>query len=537
MNGFPEPKLEDLLQNAPFGVIVQREDGTVAFANTPAFPKTVVGEVCELERQDFAVEADGHRYVVGLTLDVSRQRLVENELFEKAYFDELTRLPNRSLIENAILKLIDGAQSPFALAFIDMDGFKNINDFYGHGIGDELLVQFARRVSACLLPSDILARQSGDEFLLLLTEAENEAGLTARLAAISEATRRPYHIDGYEIFSSASVGISRFPTDGTTYNALVSSADRAMYRGKKAKKGSVQFFDASFEHVAAEKSRLEQRLRLAIRDRRMCCAYQPKVAFRTGEVVGVEALMRWRDEDGLIHAPGGMIELAVELGLMDELTHLIVDEIAQARPHLDAAFGPDITTSLNIAAKQATNIPFMQSLVHALAMSGRARAYMIELTEEAFLAKTDFQSHILPMLREAGVRVAIDDFGVGYSSLATLADVTADEVKVDRSFITSIHSRPRSQSILKAIESLGNSLGMSIVVEGVETFEELAYLQAATRIQIAQGYYFARPMLIDDLVATPLSAVSARTQVPSRPRELARTDALLSRGIRAPRRA
>jgi EAL domain-containing protein (putative c-di-GMP-specific phosphodiesterase class I) len=272
-----------------------------------------------------------------------------------------------------------------------------------------------------------------------------------------------------------------------------------MYRGKKGKKGTVQFFDASIEHVAVEDSRLEQRLRFAIRDKRMRCAYQPKVEFRTGRVTGVEVLMRWRDEDGLIQAPGGMIDLAVELGLMDELSHLIVEETVAAQPVLQGHFGDDISISLNVAAKQATNVPFMQSLLARLADTGQASRFMIELTEEALLAKAEFRTHILPMIREVGAKVSIDDFGVGYSSLATLADITADEVKVDRSFITDIHARPRSQSVLKAIESLGNSLGMSVVVEGVETFEELAYLQAATRIQVAQGFYFARPMLLEDV--------------------------------------
>lgn len=227
-------------------------------------------------------------------------------------------------------------------------------------MGDELLEQFARRISAILRSTDMLARQSGDEFLLLLSDRQDEAELGELLKQIAEALRAPYYIDGYEIFSSASVGISRFPEDGASYNDLVSSADRAMYRGKKAKKGTIQFFDASIEHVAAERSRLEQRLRLAIRDRRLCCAYQPKVEFRTGRVVGVEVLMRWRDEDGLIQAPGGMIELAVELGLMDELSHLIVEEAIADRVHLDAVFGPDVTISLNVAAKQATNMPFMR---------------------------------------------------------------------------------------------------------------------------------------------------------------------------------
>ena len=529
------PALEDILKAAPFGLSVHTAAGALHYSNEKAMASKT-GDPQQFETSAFEAKVNEEAYSVSLTLDVGRQRALENELFEKAYFDELTRLPNRSLIENAIRRLINDVKAPFALAFIDLDGFKNINDYYGHGIGDELLVQFAKRVSGCLRPSDILARQSGDEFLLLLTPLDQAQDLAGRLSTISEHMKAPYYIDGYEIFSSASVGISRFPQDGTSYNELVSSADRAMYRGKKAKKGSIQFFDASIEHVAAEKSRLEQRLRLAIRDRRMCCAYQPKVAFRTGEVVGVEVLMRWRDEDGLIHAPGGMIELAVELGLMDELTHLIVNEAISSDHLLEAAFGSDISISLNIAAKQATNIPFMQSLVDALVASGKASRYMIELTEEALLAKTEFKTHILPMFREAGTRVSIDDFGIGYSSLATLADLTADEVKVDRSFITSIHSRPRSQSILKAIESLGNSLGMSVVVEGVETFEELAYLQAATRIQVAQGYYFARPMLVHDLGAEAARIEQGRAPILPRHLGAARSADTLGRQTMMARR-
>ncbi len=201
---------------------------------------------------------------------------------------------------------------------------------------------------------------------------------------------------------------------------------------------------------------------------------------------------------------------------MDELSHLIVEDAITARLHLDAVFGPDVTISLNVAAKQATNMPFMQSLVAMIAASGQPSRYMLELTEEAFLAKDEFRSHVLPLIREAGMGVSIDDFGVGYSSLAALADITADEVKVDRSFITDIHKRPRSQSILKAIESLGNSLGMSVIVEGVETYEELAYLQAATRIQVAQGYYFARPMLLQDLPTSRAVAEPGRSAAPVR---------------------
>jgi EAL domain-containing protein (putative c-di-GMP-specific phosphodiesterase class I) len=272
-----------------------------------------------------------------------------------------------------------------------------------------------------------------------------------------------------------------------------------MYRGKSDAKGSVCFFDASIEHAVAERTRLEQRLRLAIRDKRVCCAYQPKVDLRTGEVCGVEVLMRWRDEDGMIQAPGQFLSLAVELGLMDDLTHYILAETASSIDLINEAYGPDCSISINVAARQAGNLEFMRSLVEALEATGFAQRFMLELTEEAFLSKNEFQDKILPMVRAAGAKVSIDDFGIGYSSLSALADITADEVKVDRSFITEIHKRPRSQSILKAIEALGHSLGMSIVVEGVETFEEVAYLQAATRITCAQGYYFSKPKLLEDL--------------------------------------
>ncbi len=279
------PLLEGLLQSAPFGMSVMSAAGETVFSNKIAMAAASGAEEnSERSRSclSFDLEEKGERFVVTLSLDNSEQRSVEDHLFKLAYFDELTKLPNRSLIEKVINDLVAKKHSSFALAFLDLDGFKNINDFYGHAVGDELLEQFARRISAILRSTDMLARQSGDEFLLLLSDRQDEAELGELLKQIAEALRAPYYIDGYEIFSSASVGISRFPEDGASYNDLVSSADRAMYRGKKAKKGTIQFFDASIEHVAAERSRLEQRLRLAIRDRRLCCAYQPKVEFRTG---------------------------------------------------------------------------------------------------------------------------------------------------------------------------------------------------------------------------------------------------------------
>jgi len=246
---------------------------------------------------------------------------------------------------------------------------------------------------------------------------------------------------------------------------------------------------------------LEQRLSLAIRDRRFCCAFQPKVDIRTQEVVGFETLVRWRDDDGEIHPPSSFIGLAIELGLIDPITHFVFTEALKSIERLDEAFGSDTTISINVAAKQANDLQFMRSFADAMRECACPERIMIELTEEAFVAKSQFQMQVLPLLREMGVRVSIDDFGTGYSSLGVLAEITADEIKVDRSFITSIHERPRSQSVLRTIDSLGHALGMSIVAEGIETFEELAYLQAATQIRYAQGYYFSKPFFLEDAAA------------------------------------
>jgi diguanylate cyclase (GGDEF)-like protein len=458
-------------------------------------------------------------------IDVTEERAFEDDLFRRAYFDELTDLPNRGLIERHVEDLIAGGGTDgadFALAFIDIDNFKNINDYYGHAVGDGLLVKIARRISGELRPSDMLARLGGDEFLLLVSPLAGVEALREDVAHLLARLKQPFFIDGHEIFTSASIGVSLFPSHGTSYELLRRNADSAMYRVKSDIKGGVALFDRNMGHNATARMELEQRLRLAIRDHRFCCAFQPKVDIRSHEIVGVEALLRWRDEQGVIQAPGDFVNLAVELGLIDEIAHLVLAQTMEAIDKIDDVFGKGTSISLNVAAKQADDPRFMQSFVEALAATGCAERFMIELTEEAFFAKSRFQAQVLPKLRAIGTRVSIDDFGVGYSSLSALADITADEIKVDRSFITDIHKRPRSQSILKAIESLSNALGIAIIVEGVETFEELAYLQAATRIRYAQGYYFARPFsLDDDNAATP--AGDARTPALTREAEATRT--------------
>jgi diguanylate cyclase (GGDEF)-like protein len=542
--------LEEIVRVLPLGVCVKAADGTALYANAAAIvhgadrsrADDLSGTTTEAEnharilrsraRVDertieisrHAIVLRGARYDVATSADVTDQMHLEDELFRRAYFDDLTGLPNRGLLEKAVEDLIEAVseQTKFALAFIDIDNFKYINDYYGHAAGDDLLVKIARRIAGQIRSTDMLARVGGDEFVLLLSPIGDLDELNADIRQLSERLKEPFFIDGHEMLTSASIGVSLFPMHGIDHQALRAKADAAMYRMKGAAKGGVTFFEPGLGDKVDERAKLEQRLRLAIRDRRLTCAFQPKVDFRSQSVVGIEVLLRWRDEEGVIQAPGDFVNLAVELGLMDDITRLVLAQTAEAIETIDEAFGPQATISVNLAAKQAGDFRFMRSFVDALAATGYPQRFMVELTEEAFLHKNQFQTRILPMLREIGAKISIDDFGVGYSSLSTLADITADEIKVDRSFITQIHRRPRSQSVLTAIESLGTALGMSVIVEGVETSEELIYLEAATRIRLAQGYYFAMPMSFDEipLVKHPFpsfrQASSAREAVASR---------------------
>jgi len=472
--------------------------------------------------------------LVSSSADITEQKAFEDQLFRSAYYDELTGLPTRRVIEHRVNSLLqrESVQGHFALAFLDVDNFKHINDYYGHAIGDALLVEITKRLALDLRESDVLSRISGDEFLLLLNPIRSEAEVAEYIHFILQRLKAPFFIDGSEIFASTSIGVSLYPEHGKSYELLRQNADIAMYRVKNGSKGAAAFFDAGMEREALARMKIEQSLRLAILEKRFCCAFQTKVDIRTKDVKGIEALVRLRDDEGVIQAPGTFINLAVELGLIDELTHLVLAEIVKSIDLINETFGPDTTISINVAAKQAGNPEFMRPFAEALEATGFPGRFMIEVTEDAFVTKTLFQDEILPIFRKLGVGVSIDDFGIGYSSLSALADITADEIKIDRSFITDIHKRPRSQGILRAIESLSEALGMTVIAEGIETFEELAYLQAATKIRYAQGYYFSRPIFLEELTPAIPLASEARSSLASRPAQENRAGYSRGRGYR-----
>jgi c-di-GMP phosphodiesterase Gmr len=467
---------------------------------------TLHGETHTWLVTDQPVRVFDEMLLVSASLDITERKRFEDELARRALHDPLTGLPNRALmaemVESALRAKTRGGM--FALAFIDIDNFKQINDYYGHALGDALLIAVAQRIRHNIRPADTLARLSGDEFLLLLNPLDWLEDLQPWIERIVAALKQPFVIEGQEVLTSASVGTCVHPLHGASYETLRRCADSAMHRAKHHRRGSASYFDLGLDSGVNARMQLEQQLRVAVRERHFKAAFQPKVDLQSGRVEGFEALVRWVEPDGTVRMPGVFIELAGQIGLLDDITRFVLDDVARSLPQLTQWYGPHVSVSLNIGARQAGDIAFMHSFMEQLAATGVARRIVVELTEDALVATQQFQHQVLPELRRLGVRVSIDDFGTGYSSLSTLADITADEVKVDRAFITAIHQRVRSQGILKAIESLCSALEVSMVAEGVETMEELAYLRANTSIRLAQGYFFSKPKFLEALAPVVL---------------------------------
>ena len=436
----------------------------------------------------------GRPLLISAALDISSRKQVEQKLAQHAFFDDLTGLPNRFLINERVDAALrrDGSHR-FALAFIDLDNFKHINDYYSHVVGDALLVKVAERIGKTLRDTDMLARISGDEFLLLIYPLAGEEEVRGVVNALLDALKQPFHIEAFEVFTSASIGVSIYPEHGATYEVLRRNADNAMYRAKSGHKGEAVFFDSGIGERMTAHMELEQRLRLAIRDRKFCCAFQPKIDLHTHEVVGFETLVRWRDEAGEIHAPGSFIGLATELGLIDPITHFVLAEAIGSIERLDQAFGGGTTISINVAAKQAGDVTFMSSLAQVLKDSRYAERFMLELTEDAFVAKSQFQTQVLPMLRELGVRVSIDDFGTGYSSLKQLQQLPINEIKIDRTFTAHIQTNPDDVTLLRTIIDLAHNLGLQVTAKGVETSTTHQAL-AQLGCDYTQGHHHSPPL-------------------------------------------
>lgn len=433
--------------------------------------------------------------------DVSAARSMQVQMTYAAQHDFLTGLPNRMLFNDRVSQAITMAprhNKQVAVLFMDLDHFKNINDSLGHPVGDKLLQSVAKRLVDCVRVSDTVSRQGGDEFVVLLSEAEQweDAAITARrlLATVAEA----HSIDQHDLHITTSIGVSIFPDDGLDAETLIKNADTAMYQAKENGRQSCQFFKQSMNTRAVERQSLEEGLRRALERNEFHLHYQPKINLKTGGVTGVEALIRWTHPTRGAVSPDHFIPIAEDCGLILPIGNWVLRTACeQARSWVDAGL-PGITMAVNVSAMQLHQENFVEGLFAVLDETGMDPSSLeVELTEGVLMSHAEAAASILQALREKGVQVAIDDFGTGYSSLSYLRKFPVDSLKIDQSFVRQIGAPGDDSAIVTAVISMARSLKLRVVAEGVETVEQLAFLQTLQCDEV-QGYYFSKPLPPDE---------------------------------------
>jgi diguanylate cyclase (GGDEF)-like protein/PAS domain S-box-containing protein len=425
------------------------------------------------------------------------------QMTHAAEHDALTGLPNRLLLNDRIGQAIAFAQrheNQAAVLFLDLDGFKHINDSLGHPIGDKLLQLLAKRLVNCVRTTDTVSRQGGDEFVVLISEGhqpEYAAAVSRRLLhVVAEASS----IEKHDLHITASIGISIYPDDGRDAETLIKNADTAMYHAKEDGHQSFQFFTPAMNTQAVERQSIEEYLRRALERQEFTLHYQPKINIRTGAITGVEALIRWTHPTLGSVPPLQFIPVAEDCGLIQPIGAWVLREAcAQAKAWANAGL-PMMTMAVNVSASQFRNEGFLDDLFTILSETGLDPSYLeLELTESALMKRVEITASILSTLRGKGVRVAIDDFGTGYSSLSYLRKFPLDALKIDQSFVQQITTIPDETTIVRAIISMGRSLNLRVIAEGVETPDQLDFLKAH-ECEEAQGYYFSRPVPPEKLV-------------------------------------
>jgi len=436
---------------------------------------------------------------LGILEDVTQTVRAEEQVRYMGSHDSLTGLPNRSLLRErmgeALTRVRRGGM--FCIHYVDVDNFKAINDTHGHAIGDLLLKQVTERLRLCLRDGDTLARLGGDEFVALQADLEKpeHAGDLAR--RFVEALNAPFDLEGREVYLGVSIGVAICPSDGEDADALLRSADMAMYRAKTEGRNTHRFFEVAMDARLQQGRVLELDLRRAFANDEFALHYQPQVDARTEAITGCEALLRWNHPSRGAVSPVEFIPIAEEIGLIAPLGAWVIHRACR-----DAATWPrHIGVAVNLSAVQFKGSCLIQTVVSALANSGLSPLRLeLEITESVLLADSESAIATLNHLRTLGVRIALDDFGTGYSSLSYLRSFPFDKIKIDRSFIKDLGEANDCLAIVKAVASLGTALGMTTTAEGVETAEQLNQIRALGCTE-AQGYYFSRPCPIDQLHA------------------------------------
>ncbi|HMH79717.1 MAG TPA: EAL domain-containing protein [Candidatus Acidoferrum sp.] len=439
-------------------------------------------------------------HIIGAVIvfhDVSAARAMSIQMTHSAQHDVVTNLPNRLLLNDRISQSIALAlrqNKSLAVIFLDLDRFKYINDSLGHETGDRLLRSVSKRLLASVRGSDTVSRQGGDEFVILLSGIGHPEDAARSAKKILLSLSAPHSIAGQDLHIDGSIGISVYPEDGKNAETLIKNADTAMYHAKETGRNNFQFFKGDMNLRAVERQSLEGSLRHALEGEQFLLHYQPKVNLDTGEITGVEALIRWQHPDRGLMSPDRFIPIAEDCGLIVQIGRWVLREACrQTREWQDAGW-LRLPIAVNVSALEFRDPGFIDSVRTVLQETGLEARYLeLELTEGVLMEDGQSTAAVLQELKEMGVRLAVDDFGTGYSSLSYLQQFPIDVLKIDQSFVHHITGNPDDSPIVSAIIDMGKNLKQRVIAEGVETQGQLAFLQAQ-RCAEGQGYLFSRPL-------------------------------------------
>ncbi len=451
-----------------------------------------------LESENLIEGPDGALSVIeGTTIDITERKRAEEQVKHLAFHDPLTNLPNRLLFNDRLTLAVAQAHrhnQKLAVLFLDLDRFKVINDSLGHSVGDELLRQLAERIQEYVREGDTVARLGGDEFTLLVPgiSAEEDAAKIAR--KVCDAIHDPFWIDGRELFVTTSLGVSVYPSDGHDAETLVRNADSAMYRAKEQGRDNYQLYTPAMNAKAIERLSLESRLRQAVANDELELHFQPFIDLRTAEVLGAEALIRWRHPELGLIPPGDFIPIAELSGLIVPIGEWVLrTACAEARKWHAQGF-PGLTVSVNLSSRQFQQADLVSQVASALADTGlEADKLDLEITESNAMQNAEHSINTLWGLKKQGVRISMDDFGTGYSSLNYLKRFPIDRIKLDQSFVRDLPADKDDAAIAMAVIAMGQSLELIVIAEGVETEEQLAFLKGHECDQL-QGFLLSRPL-------------------------------------------